>query len=166
MFDLEHDGQYQGVKQSQWSHSMANINLYKRHKWTFLASSHRFYDCHIPKFVTLILSTSWCTTFAIDDKDINGNVCSISHHLRDVCKTNKIAKAWPWKWRSKWRRRKTGLVPFDWKCPIPYKWFLFRISATWELTFMQKADTYTQRETGIRGDDYRHISAKQICLKT
>ena len=49
---------------------------------------------------------SW-HNFIFDD---NINVCSISHHLWDIRKWNKMPKVWPWKWRS--RRRKTGNVWF------------------------------------------------------
>ena len=36
-FALENLGLYHGVQHSQWSRSMANINLYKSHSWTFFA---------------------------------------------------------------------------------------------------------------------------------
>ena len=31
----------------------------------------------------------------------------------------KFQKIWPWKWRSRSRSKRTGLVPFDWKCSNP-----------------------------------------------
>ena len=89
------------VQDSQWSHSMANIKLYKSPTWAFFASSHRFRNIHISKFVTSkCRSRSWCSTFAVaqcDDVMINtylpiwcnSNACSISHHSRDKMKCLK-----------------------------------------------------------------------------
>ena len=53
MFDHENEGQSDGVQHSQWSHSMENINLYKRRTSQFVDSSHRFRNIHVSKFVTL-----------------------------------------------------------------------------------------------------------------
>ena len=53
MHDLEIEGKGHGKHQSQWSHSMANINLYTSQTCAFFASSHRFQDSHISDFVTL-----------------------------------------------------------------------------------------------------------------
>ena len=53
IFDLENKCQGHGVQHLQWSHSIANINLYKCHTWVFFPSSHSFRDIHISKFVTL-----------------------------------------------------------------------------------------------------------------
>ena len=35
MFDLEYEGHVHGVQQLQWSHLMANINLFKSHTRAF-----------------------------------------------------------------------------------------------------------------------------------
>ena len=53
MFYLENEGQGHGVKHSQWFHSIANINLYKSHTLAFFASSRRFRDINISKFVSV-----------------------------------------------------------------------------------------------------------------
>ena len=44
--------------------------------------------------------------FLFDD---NSSVCSVSHHLRDTRKPNKIPKVWPWRWRSRLRRGKPNV---------------------------------------------------------
>ena len=53
MFDVKNVGQIHGVKYSKWSHSEANIDLYKSHIGEFFASSHHFQDIRISNFVTL-----------------------------------------------------------------------------------------------------------------
>ena len=58
----------------------------------------------------------------------------------------KCQKVWPWIWRSRSRIRKNWLLPFEWNCSIPYRWF-FRILATWEHTFMQTGNTHTHLHT-------------------
>ena len=75
MFVLENESYGHGVHQSQWSHSMANINLYKSHIWAFFASFYNLQDML---------------------------VCSISNQLRDIHKSNKMK--WKWRSRSKSRR--------------------------------------------------------------
>ena len=74
MFDLENIGKGHGAQHSQWSHSIANINLYKSHTWALFACSHRFRAIHISKFVILKMwkgrSMSWRTTFAVAAIDI------------------------------------------------------------------------------------------------
>ena len=78
--------------------------------------------------------------------------CSISYHLRDIRKSNKMSKVWPWKWRLRSRRRKKELQPFDWKCSIRYKWFFSRILAIYEHTFTQSGNIRAARDSGT---DYR-----------
>ena len=34
--------------------------------------------------------------------DRSSKVCIIGWRLRDICKTVKVARVWPWKWRSSW----------------------------------------------------------------
>ena len=75
MFDLEIEGQGHGGERLQWSRSMGHINLYKSHTCAFFASSHRFRDIHISKFVILkmyfkvmMLKTSAVAPF--DDKNL------------------------------------------------------------------------------------------------
>ena len=41
-FDPENSGRSHRLQHSQWSHFMANVNLYKSHTLAFYASSHRF----------------------------------------------------------------------------------------------------------------------------
>ena len=70
MFDIENEGQGHGVQHSQWFHSIANINLYKRHTRAFFASSHRFWDIYISKLWPWKCRTkSWSTTFAVATLD-------------------------------------------------------------------------------------------------
>ena len=40
MFDLEVESQGHGIQHLQWSHSMANMNLYESHTCAYFASSH------------------------------------------------------------------------------------------------------------------------------
>ena len=50
-FYLENEGQGYEVQHSQWCHSMANINIYKRHHITyFCASIQHFWDTNISNF--------------------------------------------------------------------------------------------------------------------
>ena len=62
-------------------------------------------------------SRSWCTTFVmapfvgkyVTSYDGNSIVCSLTRYSQ---------------WRSRSRRRKTVVSLFDWKCSIPYRWFI------------------------------------------
>ena len=84
---------------------MANIKLYKSRAWAFFASSHivldiKYYD--FKKYCDLENiskchdgdgdgdgAVQWLVPdFLYDD---NINVCTISYHLRDICKNIKIA---------------------------------------------------------------------------
>ena len=157
MFDLENESRAHGVQHSRWSHSMANINLYRSHTWAFFSSFHLFRDILISKFVTLKMLVkvmmyniySSVIQWQIPDfwPDSNSNVCSISHRLQDFRNSNKLSKVWPGKWRSRSMsiRRKTGVAPFDWKCLILYKWIFFQkfsYSATYVCT--KRIQTKTQ----------------------
>ena len=98
---------------------MANIKVCRCCNCAFFASSNRFPHIDISNFVTLKLLENFtmytirnCTIqFQIRDSLSDGysNVCSISHHLRDIRKSNKIAKVWPWKWISVYTKRKSKL---------------------------------------------------------
>ena len=46
-YDLDNLDQDYVVQQWQWSHLMANINLYKNHILGCFSDSHRFRDSHI-----------------------------------------------------------------------------------------------------------------------
>ena len=68
-------------------------------------------------------------------------------------------KVWPWTWRSRSRRWKIWLTPFDWKCSVLYRWFFiqnFSFPATYvyakgcTLTRV-RTDTHT---ASLTGDDY------------
>ena len=104
----------------------------------------------------------------------NSNVCSISWHLQVI---HTKVKFLPWKWRSGLRSRWTGLVPFDCKCLIPYRWIFpqnFSYRGTYAYRFC-KCNTHTWPNTCLhvrvrahihihkhtarnRGDDYRFAS--------
>ena len=91
MFDLENEGQGQGVQHAQRYHSMANINLYKSHTSALLTSPHRFRDIHISKFVTWKVydkvtmynicsgANQWQIPYFLSDG--NGNICISSVYL-------------------------------------------------------------------------------------
>ena len=104
-FDLENLGQGHTVQRSPWSHSLANTNLYQSRTWAFFASSGRFPDL-ISKFVNLknadqdhdVQHSQWQIYHFLFDS--HSNVCSISHHLRDVRKYDKMLKHWPIKCQS------------------------------------------------------------------
>ena len=85
--------------------------------------------------------------------DGNINVFSISHHLRDILESNKMQRVWPWKWRSRSGRRKTGHVPFYWKCPFPYRRLIQYFSNPATCVTQKGYNTHTHSEI-------------QICLET
>ena len=108
---------------------------------------------------------------------------ALSHHLRDIRKSNKIPKFWSWKWRSRSRSRKrgTGLVPLGWNYPISYRWF-FRILLPGNKRLRQLGHMHTFRHSEKHTHTYkpRHTQTQiqslamtrgeicntlQICLK-
>ena len=96
MFDLENLGKGHGVHHSQWSHSMAHINIYRRHNLALSCCSHRFPDiknCYVGSSHGVQHSQRRhlmaSTDVLLDD---NSNVYSISHQLRDIRKSNKMTK--------------------------------------------------------------------------
>ena len=90
--------------------------------------------------------------------DGNSNVCSSSHHLRDIRETNKIKIVWPWKWRSKSKSRRTGLT--YWICLIPYSW-IFIILENWEHSFSQKeTHTHTNKQTHTHKQTNTHTHTR------
>ena len=118
---------------SQWSHSMANIKVYKRYNWAVFVSFHPFQYISISNFVSLKIHVKimmyniriGAIWWQIPDFLFDGisNVWYISHHLRDIRKWKKIKTIYLENEGQRSRMRKTGLRPFDWKCLIPYGWF-------------------------------------------
>ena len=118
-------------------------------------------------------SRSRCTTFAMapfDGKYLTSRLMvivgfALSLTTCDIfSKIIKCQTFWPWKWRSRSRGRRTGLVPFDWKCSIPHRWFFSEFDQAGSM-FMQTGYTHTQIRTRThththtardRGDDYRN----------
>ena len=106
MFDLE-KGQVYEVHQSQWSHSMININLIS-HSWAFFASPHHLQDSHISYNRCLGKCRSkWrCTTFAVapyDGKYLTFYPMAVVMVAFFRPKLVQIAnwKVCPWKFRSR-----------------------------------------------------------------
>ena len=102
MFDLENEGQRHGAQQLQWSHSMANINLYKSHSCPL---SLTLTVCKVFTF-QISLSwkwrlKSWCTTIVIAPFDAKYRIsCLLSIVMFAVfpietCQNSK----WSWKFR-------------------------------------------------------------------
>ena len=91
-----------GVQHSQWSHSMANINFYKSHDRAFFAGYHHIRDIEIAKLMTLKILVN-VVMYNLRSEDIqlqipdflsnsNSKVCTITHPLRDIRKSNKMQK--------------------------------------------------------------------------
>ena len=78
MFYRDNEGQDHGVQQSQWFHSSADVNLYKRAR-AFFAGFHRFQNIHISNFATLKFQV----------KVMMYNICSMMFNvcifLADTC---------------------------------------------------------------------------------
>ena len=80
-------------------------------------------------------SRLWCTTFAVtpfNGKYITSYLIAIvmfalSHTIYVIFANQRKCQLWPWKWRPRSRRRKMGLEPFSWKCPIIYRSFFSEI---------------------------------------
>ena len=111
-------------------------------------------------------SMSCCRTFEVspfDGKYMTSYLMAIvmfAHHLRYIRKTNKRPKVWPWKLRSRSRRRKTGLALFDYKFSISYMWFFLQ-NVSYLLRYIHAKGnthlyTHTQRETGV-------MTAGKVC---
>ena len=101
--DLENLGQGHVVQHSQWSQSMANINLYKSHMRSIFVSSHHFWDRYISKFVTLkkigqghdVQHLQWLHSMAYMTSYLIAIVMfALSlNRLRDIRKWRKIQKS-------------------------------------------------------------------------
>ena len=74
-------------------------------------------------FLDLFFSTWQIYDFLSDG---NSNVYSICHHLRDICKTNKMPKVWVWKWRL--RSWKNGSYTIRLKCSTSHILFFQNFS--------------------------------------
>ena len=97
---------------------MENINLYQNHTLAFFASSLRFRDIHISKFVISKMYFKVMThnihsgaiRWQMPDflSDSNSNVCAISHRSRDISQINKNAKTLTLQMKIKVKERKNG----------------------------------------------------------
>ena len=88
----------------------------------FCASSHCFRDINVSSIWSWkCRSTPRCTTVEMtlfDDKYIISYFIAVvmfapSFTLCEIFAKIIKCQVWPWKWRSNWRWRKTGLEPFD-----------------------------------------------------
>ena len=117
MFYLKNEGQGHRVQHSQWSHSMANINLYKSHISTSLKVILDQFSLGLTVFeIFTFLNSwpwkcrprSWCTTFAVapfKSKYLTSDMMAIAMFAFSRVYLIKIAtwKVWPWKCRSRSR---------------------------------------------------------------
>ena len=97
MFDLENFDKCHGVQHSQWSYSMANINLCR--PWTFFASSQFFqiftFHWFQMSWPWKCRSVSWCTTFVVpsfEGKYLISYLMTIVMFVfsTDTCQNNKL----------------------------------------------------------------------------
>ena len=173
MFYLENEGQSHGVH-LQWSHSMANINVYKSHRPTraFFVSSNRLRDIYILTFVTWkmlvkvmkynirIGAIRWMQIldFLCDG---NSNVCIFQRLLVKIA----TWKVWLWKFRSRSQIKIFAMTPFDGKCQdLQTSFFTFYIFIKVRPVRTKVIYTHTEPRT----ETYMSIAIGeilQICLK-
>ena len=130
---------------------MANINIYKCHKWAFFASSHRFRTIHISKLWPIkCRSRSWLTAFAVasfDGKSPTSYLMAIVMFALSLTVYEIFTEIYL-------KNEGQGQWVENGTCAIRLEMFdslyviFFRILAIWEQTFAQKV-RHTQRETEV-----------------
>ena len=131
IFDLENESQGHGIQHSQWSHSMANVNLYKSHTWTCSLALTVF---EIFTFKSVwpwkCGSRSWCTTTVVpfNGKYLTSYLMVIVMFAFSSVYLSKIAN---WivgrgKFRSTSLNTTFVMVQFDGKYQFLYKSYLDR----------------------------------------
>ena len=122
MCDLEKLGQGYTVQHLQWSHSMANISLYKVtvEHFSLALTVFEIFTFH-DSWPWKCRSRSWCTAFAVVPYDCKNptsylmTIVKFAFFQRLFVK-GSIWKVRPWKLRSRSLITTFAMAPFDGKC--------------------------------------------------
>ena len=169
MFDLENLGQGHRVQHSQFSHSIANINIYKSLNWAFFVGWLSWFSrkqhsefCDLENVgqgsrYTTIAMAPFDGKYIIHDFLFDGNfhVCSISRKLNKIQKFGLEKKA-----NAKLKKR----IKWELRQVMENSWFnisdFARILATWEHMLAQTwPHTYINTHTPTHTYIHTHVHA-------